>query len=153
MAFMTKGFLALAIPVIVMIPVTLYQKQFTQMLLYGLLAVLSAALISLPWALAVAKAEPDYWHYFFWVEHIQRFSGEDAQHSAPFWYYIPVILLGVIPWLGLLPGALIGAWKKRRKRPELFSYFAGLLFLSYSLVLRKANYRHTCCLLWHRLRC
>lgn len=120
MAFMTKGFLALAIPVIVMIPITLYQKQFTQMLLYGLLAVFSAALISLPWVLAIAKAEPDYWHYFFWVEHIQRFSGEDAQHSSPFWYYIPVVLLGVIPWLGLLPGALMGAWKKRRKRPELF---------------------------------
>ncbi|MDM3817822.1 4-amino-4-deoxy-L-arabinose lipid A transferase, partial [Proteus mirabilis] len=81
------------------------------------LAVLSSALISLPWVLAVAKAEPVYWHYFFWVEHIQRFSCDDAQHSSPFWDYIPIILLCVIPWLGLLPGALTSAWRKRRKRP------------------------------------
>lgn len=104
MAFMTKGFLALAIPVIAMIPVTLYQKRFLEMVKFGPLAIISAVLISLPWALAVAKQQPDYWNYFFWIEHVKRFTADDAQHASPFWYYIPVILLGAIPWLGLLPG-------------------------------------------------
>ncbi len=35
MAFMTKGFLALAIPVIVMLPVTLYQRRFLELVKYG----------------------------------------------------------------------------------------------------------------------
>ena len=120
MAFMTKGFLALAIPVIVMLPVMLYQKRFTEILKFGGIAIISAALISLPWALAINKYEPDYWHYFFWVEHIQRFSSEDAQHKAPFWFYIPIILVGVIPWLGLLPGALFKSWQERKINPEMF---------------------------------
>ncbi|WP_092509370.1 lipid IV(A) 4-amino-4-deoxy-L-arabinosyltransferase [Xenorhabdus mauleonii] len=120
MAFMTKGFLALALPVISMVPITLYQKRFLEMLRFGFLAVIFAILISLPWVIAIALREPNYWHYFFWVEHIQRFASENAQHIAPIWYYLPILVLGVIPWLGLLPGALVKSWKEKKDRPEMF---------------------------------
>ncbi|WP_340614891.1 lipid IV(A) 4-amino-4-deoxy-L-arabinosyltransferase [Xenorhabdus thailandensis] len=123
MAFMTKGFLALALPVIAMLPITIYQKRFLEMVRFGSLAVIFAVLISLPWVIAIAVREPDYWHYFFWVEHIQRFASDKAQHIAPIWYYLPVLILGVIPWLGLLPGALIKSWKEKNSHPEMFFLF------------------------------
>lgn len=115
MGFMTKGFLALAVPMLAIVPWTIWQHRLTELLRWGPLTVVVAVLLSMPWALAIHHEERDFWNYFFWVEHIQRFAQSDAQHKAPFWFYVPVMLAGSLPWLALLPGSLISAWRQRSK--------------------------------------
>lgn len=114
MGFMTKGFLAWLLPVLIALPYALWQRRSVELFKFGPVAVAVAILVSLPWALAVHLQEPDYWHFFFWHEHIQRFAGEDAQHAEPFWYYLPLLVAFALPWVALLPSSLKQAWLDRR---------------------------------------
>ncbi len=115
MGFMTKGFLAWLLPVLIALPYALWQKRFRELLGYGVVCVAVAVIVSLPWALTVHLQEPDYWHFFFWHEHIQRFAGEDAQHAEPFWYYLPLLVAFCLPWMALLPSTVRHAWLNKRR--------------------------------------
>ncbi|PNB51633.1 lipid IV(A) 4-amino-4-deoxy-L-arabinosyltransferase [Pseudomonas sp. GW456-12-10-14-LB2] len=115
MGFMTKGFLAWLLPVLIALPWMLWQKRWKELLLYGPVAIAVAIIVSLPWALAVHEQEPDYWRFFFWHEHIRRFAGDDAQHDAPWWFYLPLLVAFSLPWVGMLPVALKQAWQTRRE--------------------------------------
>jgi len=122
---LTKGFLALVLPVLVAVPFFLWQRRFGELLWRGPLAVLVAVLVVAPWALLVAHRDPDFWHFFFWHEHIQRFAGQDAQHERPFWFYGPILLVAILPWAGLLPRTLRETWHERR---QAGTAFLGLVF-------------------------
>ncbi|MGF1748858.1 lipid IV(A) 4-amino-4-deoxy-L-arabinosyltransferase [Vibrio cionasavignyae] len=134
-AVLTKGFLALALPVIVVVPYMIMQKQFLEILRWGWWVMLVAFITCLPWSLAVHAAEADYWNYFFWEEHIHRFTAEDAQHVAPVWYYVPFLFLGTLPWVFWAPSAvaqLKGEVSKPLIRYSLLWAIVPFLFFSYA---------------------
>ncbi|MBK5529463.1 lipid IV(A) 4-amino-4-deoxy-L-arabinosyltransferase [Pseudomonas sp. TH06] len=120
MGFMTKGFLAWVLPVLIALPWMLWQKRWRELLLYGPVAIAVAVIVSLPWVLAVHAQEPDYWRFFFWHEHIRRFAGDDAQHDAPWWFYLPLLVAFSLPWVGLLPTAFRQAWQNRAQPNVVF---------------------------------
>lgn len=108
LAFLAKGFLALALPVLVLVPWMLWQGKWRSLFTHGWLVVLVAALVATPWALMVHLRESDFWHYFFWIEHVQRFTADNAQHKAPFYYYLVALPLLAFPWFSFAPAAIKG---------------------------------------------
>jgi 4-amino-4-deoxy-L-arabinose transferase-like glycosyltransferase len=106
LGLMTKGPVAF---VLVAGPVLLYQFldrrvariTRTQWLLYTL----CAGGIALPWFIAVAVRDPYFIEYFVWIHHIRRFV-DPIDHPQPFWYYLPLLLVGMLPWSLLLPWLL-----------------------------------------------
>ncbi len=117
LAFLTKGFLALAIPVLIVGPFLAWQRDWRRLLDDAWLPVLVAAAVVAPWGLLIHSHEPDFWRYFFWEEHIRRyFSGERAQHSQPFWLFFAALPAMALPWTFHAPAALLGL---RRASPEL----------------------------------
>ncbi len=107
-AFLTKGFLAFAIPVVSIIPFMLWERRWREFLTMPWIPILAVLVVAAPWAIAIHLREPTYWHYFFWVEHIRRFMSEGAQHPEPFHFFIPHIAWGILPWLALIPAAVMG---------------------------------------------
>ena len=133
-AFLVKGFLALAIPVIVAGPYLLASKRWRDLLTTPWWPIAVAAVVVAPWSILIHLREPDFWRYFFWVEHVQRFTADDAQHAAPFWYYVAYLPLTGWPWILLLPAAAIGLRRIKGDR-DFVAYliaWAWLPFLFFS---------------------
>ena len=63
--------------------------------------------IALPWYIAVQLKVPIFFNTFFLQHNLERFSTNLYQHSQPFWYYIPVFLLSVVPWVVFTLPALV----------------------------------------------
>ncbi len=113
LAFLTKGFLAFVIPAITIGPFLIWEKRWKELFILPWIPALAVIVTSLPWALMIHFRDNDFWNYFFWVEHVQRFTQhEESQHPAPFWFFIPVIIGGAIPWLFLMQSILSG-YKER----------------------------------------
>ena len=116
LGFMTKGFVAWAVPGCATVAWLLWTKRFKVFLWLPWIPLVSLAATIAPWALEIHRAEPDFWHYFVVVEHFQRFKSSAAtQHPKPFWFYLPVLLGTLFPALiTVFPGAAAGKelWKK-----------------------------------------
>ncbi len=117
MAFLTKGFLAFAVPVVVIVPYLIWAGRWKDLLRMAVIPIAAAVLVSLPWSIAVHLKEPDYWNYFFWQEHVKRFMAEDAQHKAPFWTYFLAFPVAALPWSVLIPASLLGMDRSRTQTP------------------------------------
>src|SRR5688572_25043268 len=70
-----------------------------------------AALTAAPWYVAMEQAHPGYLHYYFVERHLQGYLTATQRHAGrPFWYYVPIVLGGALPWTAYLAGALRFAW-------------------------------------------
>jgi len=125
-AFLTKGFLALAVPILALVPYLIWQRRYSDILRMSWLPILVAVLTALPWALAIHLREPDFWHYFFWTEHIRRFTGSNAQHKESIWFFLLAAPGLVFPWTFLIPAAGVGVKKLWQAQPQ----YSGLLKFS-----------------------
>jgi 4-amino-4-deoxy-L-arabinose transferase-like glycosyltransferase len=60
----------------------------------------------LPWFIAVQHQNPTFFREFFLEHNLERFATNRFQHAQPFWYYLVVVLLAVMPWTVLALRAL-----------------------------------------------
>ena len=65
-------------------------------------AVLAFCATALPWYVLCAGRNPDFFRVFIIEHNVKRYLTPEFQHIQPFWFYIPVVLLAVLPWTGLL---------------------------------------------------
>ena len=116
LAFLTKGLLAFAVPVLALAPYLIWQRRYSDLFRMSWLPILIAALVALPWSILIHLREPDFWRFIFWNEHIRRFTDDSAQHKEPFWFYLRAAPALFMPWTFVIPAAVAGIRKQFNNR-------------------------------------
>ena len=112
-AVLSKGLVGLLIPGTTLFLYSLTQwhwKPWSRMAWLSGLAIFLA--LSAPWFWLVSQKNPDFAHFFFIREHFQRFLTTEHSRVGPLWYFVPILLVGFLPWTTFLPRLFFTAWKK-----------------------------------------
>src|SRR3569833_3967633 len=74
----------------------------------------------LPWYIEVQRENPSFVREFIVNHNLKRFGTDLYQHEQPSWYYLAVLLIGLMPWTIIAVRALVQAlqnslaeWKVR----------------------------------------
>ncbi len=85
-------------------------------------ALLYLALV-LPWFIEVQRRNPNFLRVFLLQHNLERFATDRYRHGQALWYYLPVVLLALLPWAVLSVAALVSAireslteWRARRSK-------------------------------------
>jgi 4-amino-4-deoxy-L-arabinose transferase-like glycosyltransferase len=92
--------------------------------------------IALPWYFAVQMRNPGFFREFIVEHNLGRFSKNLYHHTEPFWYYLPVAALALVPWTVFVIAAFVQTirmWWARRTATDAsesgleyqFNVFAG----------------------------
>jgi len=82
--------------------------------------------VALPWYVLVQHANPQFVRVFIFEHNLARYSSNMFQHRQPFWYFAPVLLLGVLPWIVFVIAAGIRAIREIIDTRCSFELFFGL---------------------------
>ncbi len=58
--------------------------------------------VALPWYVVCALRNPDFLRVFIFQHNFERYLTPMFQHRQPFWYFFPILLLGLLPWTACL---------------------------------------------------
>ena len=137
LAVLSKGLIGVVLPLAVLLLYMVVKRDFAlvRRLHLGTGGLLFLA-IGAPWFIAVSLANPEFPQFFFVHEHLQRYTSTIHQRYQPWYYFIPILLIGILPWLVTLCDALIGAFRRNRSSgfdPTLFLLlWTGFIFVFFS---------------------
>ncbi len=111
-AVLTKGLVGLVIPGATLVLYTLVQRDWRLWqrlhLITGLLLFL---VITAPWFVIVSMRNPEFAWFFFVHEHFLRYTTTIHQRVEPWYYFLPLLIAGWLPWTAVVADAAWRAWK------------------------------------------
>lgn len=138
LAFLAKGLIGVAFPFGVLIIWLLASGRLREVFgLFSPVGVLIFSAVSLPWLIFVQQQNPDFFRFFFIQEHLLRYATQMHDRYQPFYFFIPILLAGTLPWCAFLPEAIRGLGKGEKlfgstEKRFLLTWF-GLIFLFFSI--------------------
>jgi 4-amino-4-deoxy-L-arabinose transferase-like glycosyltransferase len=113
---LTKGPVAIILPLLALLASLIWEREWRGLMarfrVLGGLGLVVA--ISAPWFITMIVRVPGYFDFYFVGEHLRRVFQESYSHGEPFYFYVPVLLAGLLPWSLLVPFL---TWRRLEPNP------------------------------------
>ncbi len=140
LAVLSKGLIGVVLPGAVLVLYTVLTRDWAiwKRLHVGK-GLLTFFAITTPWFVLVSLKNPEFAHFFFIHEHFERFLTKTHRREGPWHYFIPMLLVGIVPWLGMLAQSLWQSWRPSLEvaqpvfqAKKLLLIWAGFIFFFFS---------------------
>jgi 4-amino-4-deoxy-L-arabinose transferase-like glycosyltransferase len=113
---MTKGPVGVVLPVLSIVLFLAWNRELRGALgrFHVIPGLALTMLIAAPWFVAMTIREPGFFDFYFIGEHVRRVFETDYSHSEAFYFYLPVLAIGLLPWSMLVPFL---TWRSLPKNP------------------------------------
>jgi 4-amino-4-deoxy-L-arabinose transferase-like glycosyltransferase len=99
-AMLSKGLIGVVLPGAVLVLYTLLERDWALWrrlhILPGIFLFLA---IAAPWFVICGERNPEFLHFFFIHEHFERYLTNEHNREGSWWYFVPLLVAGVLPWL------------------------------------------------------
>jgi 4-amino-4-deoxy-L-arabinose transferase-like glycosyltransferase len=141
-AVLTKGLVGLLLPGLVLV---IYSVVAGDLRVWRRLhmpaGIALMLLVTMPWFWLVARRNPEFMRFFFIHEHWERYTSTVHHRAGAIWYFVPLVIGGFLPWLGLsaqMARETAAEWRAaraaRRFQPMvLLAVWAVTIFVFFSL--------------------
>lgn len=139
LAVLSKGLIGVVLPLATLAAYAIWHRQPSAAArLHWLPGLAVFAAITVPWFVLAARANAGFLEFFFLHEHFQRFTSTVHNRAGPIWYFVPILLLAVAPWIAPAAAGLAQAW---RSRPDVGTvstrrfllFWCAIVFVFFSL--------------------
>jgi len=122
LAVLSKGLMGIVLPGAALFIYCVAERDFSVLKrMHWLPGLAIFFLIAAPWFYLVMKANPEFFDRFFIYEHYTRFTTKELGRYQPWYYFVPILLIGSLPWTLLMFDSLSRAWRRGRQPGRLFN--------------------------------
>jgi len=115
LAVLSKGLMGIILPGAALFVYCVVQRDFSVLKrMHWLFGVALFLLITAPWFYQVMQANPEFFGRFFIYEHYTRFTTKDLGRYQPWYYFVPILLAGALPWTALMFDSMWNAARARQ---------------------------------------
>lgn len=130
LAVLTKGLIGVVLPGGITVIYSLLTGQGKKILsrIFSPRAIIIFLIVNCIWFVPVCKANPDFFHFFFIREHFLRYTTTIHERYQPVYWFIPILIAGLVPYTGMLYDSIKAMFGKCRLIAKSDGIFLGLWF-------------------------
>jgi 4-amino-4-deoxy-L-arabinose transferase-like glycosyltransferase len=121
LSVLSKGLIGIVLPGLVLVVYSLSSWDWgSWKRMYWITGLLLFLVVSTPWFILITERHPSFFHFFFIHEHFERFASNEHQRTAPWYFFVPLVAVGFLPWLFQLPHAIQTTFTERNNQTFTF---------------------------------